>query len=218
MKNSTEIICILDRSGSMQSIANDAIGGYNAFIKAQQAVEGECTLTLVLFDNVIEKVLSGVDIRKAAMLDSHTFVPRGSTSLYEAIIKTVVGTGVRLAALPEESRPEKVLVVILTDGQENSSGPEYTQDRVASLIKQQEDQYSWTFTFLAANQNAFAAAASMNIAYANTMNFAATGQGVSAVMDNLSVGTASYRTSSARSRKDLFADVKTDKQGNVTKS
>lgn len=115
----TEIVVILDRSGSMESIRDDAIGGFNAFMESQKAVAGEATSTLVQFNTTLETVHENVPLQDMPLLDSKTYVPGGGTALLDAVGLTVDRVGKRLAVTPEDKRPEKVMVAILTDGEEN---------------------------------------------------------------------------------------------------
>ena len=173
----TEIAFVLDRSGSMNPIADDAIGGFNTFLKDQQALPGQARLTLVLFDHEYLVVHNSVDIQAVGPLDSNTYVPRGMTALLDAVGRTIDDTGARLAATPEEQRPAKVIVAILTDGQENASR-DYTFAKVSGMIKHQQEKYSWEFIFLAANQDAIAAAGALSIHAKDAIAFQPTGQGI----------------------------------------
>jgi uncharacterized protein YegL len=157
--NSTEIVFVLDRSGSMQDIAKDMEGGFNEFIKQQKTVPGECSVTLVQFDTEYEVVYAGTALDKVPALKLE---PRGMTALLDAVGTAVQTTGLRLSLLPENQRPSKVIVVVLTDGQENSS-KEYTSARVADMIKLQREKYQWDFVFLGADLNAIEVAAKLNI-------------------------------------------------------
>jgi len=134
-------------------------------------------LTLIQFDAEYEVVYAAKPVARARRLTAETFQPRGGTALLDAIGRTIDATGVRLAALPEADRPEKVMVVIITDGEENSS-VQYTQPQIFSMITLQQDVYHWSFLFLAANQDAIAAAAAVGIGAQQSMNFAATGAGI----------------------------------------
>ncbi|MEO5717385.1 MAG: hypothetical protein ABIR29_02310 [Chthoniobacterales bacterium] len=171
MKNNyAEIAFVLDRSGSMDSCRDAAIDGFNRFLKEQQLVEGLAKLTLVLFDDQYLVPVSALPVAEVVALDNETYVPRGSTALLDAVGRTIDDLGARLAALPEEDRPGQVIVAILTDGLENSS-QNHTWHQIAGAIKQQTEQYRWTFLFLGANQDAIATAAQMNIAAANAARY-----------------------------------------------
>jgi hypothetical protein len=173
----TEIAYVLDRSGSMSSLTSDAIGGFNSFLESQKQLEGRANFTLVLFDHEYLVVHKSVDIRNVPDLDARTYVPRGSTALLDAVGRTIDDVGSHLASQPEDKRPAKVIVAIFTDGLENASS-DYTTERVASMIKHQQEKYGWEFLFLAANQDAIATAAKMAIPAAQAMNFVASPAGV----------------------------------------
>ncbi|MBF0231452.1 MAG: hypothetical protein HQK65_00240 [Desulfamplus sp.] len=173
----SEIICIIDRSGSMESIRNDAIGGFNAFLEEQKKIQGEATLTYIQFDTEYEIVHEHKPLQDVEPINDKIYMPRGSTALLDAIGKTIDSTGKRLANLPEENRPEKVIVSILTDGEENSSH-HYNLSQIKEMITHQKKKYSWEFIFLAANQDAFDEAAKIGIDTKDAFNFAATGRGV----------------------------------------
>lgn len=150
-KNYTHILVIVDRSGSMHSIRKDMIGGLDAFFKTQAEIEGKCLVDYVQFDSRYDKVFEDTLVADAkAVLE-----PRGSTALLDAIGKGVTQLGKKLDELPEAHRPGLVQVVVVTDGYENSSR-EWTAESVKSLIKQQEEDYSWDFVFLGANMDAVA--------------------------------------------------------------
>ncbi|MBK8046325.1 MAG: VWA domain-containing protein [Anaerolineales bacterium] len=180
----TEIAYVLDRSGSMQSIASDAIGGFNSFLESQQQVPGRANFTLVLFDHEYQVVHQSVDIHQVPPLDNQTYQPRGTTALLDAIGRTIDDLGARLAAMPETERPSKVIVAILTDGLENASR-DYTYLKISAMIQHQREKYSWEFIFAAANQDAFATAAKIAIPKKDAMNFAASPQGVRSAQHQL---------------------------------
>ena len=173
----TEIISIVDRSGSMQSILDDAIGGFNTFLAAQQRQPGEAKLSLILFDHEYQVVHQAVDIQQVEPLNQDTYVPRGSTALLDAVGKTINAVGERLAATAESERPSQVIVSILTDGYENASQT-YSKPKVTEMIKHQTEKYSWAFEFQAANMDAFAAAKELSIAPDRVVQFEATSEGV----------------------------------------
>ena len=173
----TEIISLVDRSGSMQSILDDAIGGFNIFLAAQQRQPSEAELSLILFDHEYQVVHQAVDIQQVEPLNQDTYVPRGSTALLDAVGKTIDAVGERLAATPESERPSQVIISILTDGYENASQT-YSKPKVAEMIKHQTEKYNWAFEFQAANMDAFAAAKELSIAPDRVVQFEATSQGV----------------------------------------
>ena len=148
-ENLTEIVCIVDRSGSMDAIRKDAQGGFDAFIEEQQKEPGEATVTLAQFDDKYEMVWENkplVEIKKGDYL----LMPRGMTALLDAVGKTVRSVGERLDRTDEDKRPAKVIVTIITDGHENHS-KEYKREQIMEMINHQRDKYKWEFLFLAAN-------------------------------------------------------------------
>ncbi len=163
----THIAFLLDRSGSMQSIKTDTQGGFDAYIAAQQADPGRCTVTLAQFDEQYEEVYAGKDIAAVPPLDLQ---PRGMTALHDSIAQLIHSTGAFLSALPEGQRPGTVLVGIMTDGLENAS-KEWTGATVKKLIEQQEGQYDWTFSYMGANQDAIEVGASMGIAAERSLTY-----------------------------------------------
>ena len=193
MKNDyTHITLVLDRSGSMESMRTDAIGGFNTFLKDQQAAPGAATLTLVQFDDRYEKPHEFAPITGVPPLDATTFVPRGSTALLDAIGTAIDETGVRLAAMPDAQRPGKVLFVTLTDGMENASH-RFDNRQITAKITHQRDVYGWEFVFLAANQDAIATGASMGFAAGSSATFAGTGKGQWAALRSLSQAAGKFR-------------------------
>lgn len=163
----TDITLVVDRSGSMGSIREDAEGGVNAFIEEQKRADGEAVLTLVQFDTEYEFLHRGVPINE---VEPYKLAPRGMTALLDAVGRAINETGGRLAAMPEEQRPGLVIFVIVTDGLENSSS-EFTRDQIREMIQHQQEKYNWQFTFLGADQDAFAEAGAMGIDSAGVASF-----------------------------------------------
>ena len=195
-KDLTEIAFILDRSGSMQALAPAAIAGFNQFLADQQSAPGQARITVVLFDNEYLAHVDQVPISEMIPLDSTTFVPRGSTALLDAIGRTVDELGKRLSETPEEQRPGKVIVGILTDGQENASH-QYSWGDVSKRIRHQTEKYGWEFLFLGANQDAIATCAHLNIATQNAATWAADETGARSSTAALSRKTRSLRAMNA---------------------
>src|SRR3990172_13083645 len=189
----TEIVCILDKSGSMASVKNDAIGGFNTFIKDQKNVAGEATLSLIMFAAGYSIIYEGKNIKDAPDLDDKTFIPGGSTALLDAIGKTINAVGVRLSNISEQDRPSKVIFVILTDGEENSSR-EFTKDKINEMITHQKDTYNWAFIYLAANQDVLQEARNIGISAGQTMNYDSTPQGTRHVYGVMASTVTNFRT------------------------
>lgn len=149
-KNLTQMVFILDMSGSMSHLTADTIGGYNSLIEQQKREPGEAIVTTVLFDHRYIVLHDGVDIQSVPEMTTNDYMPYGTTAMLDAVGKTINSVGQRLASLPEEERPEKVIVTIVTDGAENTS-TEFTWKTVKEMIKHQKNKYNWIFTFLGAN-------------------------------------------------------------------
>lgn len=192
-KGLTDISIVLDRSGSMSSIADDTRGGFNKFILDQRTTPGEAVVTLVQFDHEYQCVHNGVNIADVPELTSATYVPRGNTALLDAIGRTINDTGARIAALTEEDRPEFVVFVIITDGHENASR-EFARDKVMEMITHQREVYSWSFIFLGADADAIDVARSYGISRDTAMQYSNTSAGVNAVFDSTSRNLRSMRT------------------------
>ena len=176
-KDVTEIICIIDRSGSMESIRSDAIGGFNRFLADQQEPEDPARFTMVLFDDQYDVVHNGTDIHAVPLLTNKTFVPRGMTALLDAVGKTLNTVSARLAEIPANDRPEKIIVAILTDGHENASR-EFTLPVIREMISHYTTDLKWDFIYLAATQDAFSEAGQIGISPNNTLQFAANKTGI----------------------------------------
>lgn len=187
----TEIVCVVDKSGSMSSVRNDAVGAFNTFLDEQKKLPGTAKLTLTLFDTDYRIVHDGVDIQKVPNLDDKSYVPGGSTALLDAAGRTIDKVGERLVNTPEAERPEKVIMVILTDGEENSS-KEYSREQLMAKINHQRDTYKWEFIFLAANQDAIQAGQGIGIQH--NINYCSTGAGTRGVVKLMGCAVASYRS------------------------
>jgi hypothetical protein len=164
----TDITLVVDRSGSMSSIRADAEGGINTLLAEQAAQPGQALLTLVHFDTEYEFVHRGVPVSR---VPPYRLLPRGMTALLDAVGRAIAETGERLARTAEAERPGLVVFVVVTDGQENSSR-EYTKARIKEMIEHQQSVYNWQFTFLGANQDAFAEAGGLGIDASGVANYA----------------------------------------------
>lgn len=165
----TLIAILLDRSGSMQSIKSDTEGGFAAYIEKQREVPKTIEVTLAQFDTEYECVYANRPLAEVPPLDLQ---PRGGTALYDAIGKLATDVGAELSRRPEHERPSTVLVVVLTDGHENSSR-EWTHLAVKALIAQQQDVYNWTFLFLGANMDAVEVGTAMGLDAGQAITYSA---------------------------------------------
>ncbi len=160
--NKSDITLVLDQSPSMTAIWNETIEGVNKLVHAQQQQPGEADFTLVKFDERVHEGYSR-NLKDVQPLNRETYRPQGmGTALYDAIATAIDSTGRRLKHQPEHLRPSKVIFVIYTDGQENSS-KQYTHERVKTMIEHQRLTYAWDFIFLGAELNAYAIGTSLGI-------------------------------------------------------
>lgn len=163
----TDIVLVVDRSGSMSTVQQEAENGINSFIKDQKKEPGEAVLTLVQFDTDYEVVHDGLALDS---VPDFKLVPRGMTALLDAVGKAINTVGERLNALGKEERPEHVIMVIITDGHENSSH-EFKKGQIKDMIQHQQDNYKWSFTFLGADADAFDDAGSIGIMRGTTASY-----------------------------------------------
>jgi len=198
----TEIVFILDRSGSMSLMHHAAVSGFNEFLVAQQATADDrgqplpATFSLVIFDHEFEVIHNRVPIATAVPLTLETYQPRGSTALLDAIGRGIDHLGARLAATPEPDRPAKVIFAILTDGQENASR-QYSMDDINRRVTHQTRKYNWEFLFLGANQDAIATAARIGIHAHSAATFAAHPDDLTAAHSSISDKVALARRRSS---------------------
>ena len=185
-----EILLVLDRSGSMATVVNDAIGGLNTFLEAQKALPGKAKITILKFDNEIEYDYTSEDLQKVKAYDIRSYVPRGTTALYDAIAAGVELVSGKLKTSKAKTKP-KVIVAILTDGYENAS-QNTTKDDVATLVKSHTDA-GWEFIYLAANQDAWEVGQQMKFQKHNTANFAHTSAGTRSAYDSMNATVSMYR-------------------------
>ena len=196
MKEFTDITILLDRSGSMFSIKEAMETAIDSFIK-EHRVNPTTKVSLVQFDgdNDQEIVYQSVPV---SAVEKFTLVPRGNTPLLDALCKVIDRTGERLASMKESDRPDQVLMVIITDGQENAS-QRYSRHDVKNRITRQRNDYKWQFVYLGANQDAFTEAASFGIPSNWALTYDASQKGVLGATRALNVNTVSYTTSVDRS-------------------
>lgn len=186
----TEIIAVLDRSGSMSSIINDAIGGFNTFLEEQKAVPGEARMTLVQFDDQYEVVYQAKPIVDVQPLTTATYHPRGMTALLDAVGKTIQTQKARIDA---EGWADNIVLVVTSDGEENASR-EYTNATVTALVTAAEAA-GWGIIYAGANQDALQVAKSFGIVRnsANVASYQATSDGMRSVFTHTSALTSASR-------------------------
>ena len=209
-KNLTELVFILDRSGSMSGLENDTIGGFNAMIEKQKQESGEAIVNTVLFDNECEVIHDRLDIQRIAPMTRKEYYVRGSTALLDAVGCAIHHIGNVHKYAREEDRPQKTLFVITTDGMENASR-KYSYDRVKEMILRQKEKYGWEFIFLGANIDATREAARFGIGAEFAANYHADSQGTSVIYEAVNEAVCSVRACqpmSADWKRSVEADYK----------
>ena len=189
------IYFVLDRSGSMQSIADDVIGGFNAYVKKQQAEGADAVMTVIQFDDdePFEVLEDATPINEVKTLNSAVFTPRGMTPLFDAMGRTLNRAISREAQLVGAEKPaESVVFVSFTDGAENASR-EFTRETVFNLVKGKEKD-GWTFVYMGANQDAYDSGGTMGVSAMNNSNFIADKQGTSLAFEDLTKATSTRRS------------------------
>jgi hypothetical protein len=203
----THICMILDRTGSMESIKQDTIGGFNSYIAAQKSLPTPATFTLVQFDSQdpFEVIHKFTDIQMVADLTGQTYVPRASTPLYDAVGRGINDLKAGLGALPEALRPKKIVMVIVTDGQENASR-EFTGAQVRKMIADAKEA-GWQFVFLSADESAISDSSSLNIDASNAAFFKKSRAGANEMWERVANRSVAYRSSGVHSmRMDAAGD------------
>lgn len=191
-KNLTELVFILDRSGSMGGLESDTIGGFNSLLEKQKKVEGKCNLTTVLFDHDYELLHDRINIQAVSPLTEKDYHVRGSTALLDAVGRTISKIEHVQETTAEEYRAGKVMFVIITDGMENASR-EYTTKKVKSMIEAEKEK-GWEFVFLGANMDAVETAAQYGIDADNTADYLADREGTRLNYTAMSDAVAQFRT------------------------
>ena len=193
-KNLTELVFILDRSGSMAGLEDDTIGGFNAMIEKQKGEPGEAIVSTVLFDNESEVIHDRVDIQRIESMTRKEYYVRGCTALLDAVGSAIHHIGNVHKYAREEDRPEKTLFVITTDGMENASR-KFTYDRLKAVIERQKEKYGWEFLFLGANIDAAKEAARFGISADRAANYHADHVGTAVVYEAVSETVCKFRSS-----------------------
>lgn len=191
-KDLTELVFILDRSGSMAGLESDTIGGYNAMLKKQKAEAGEAIVTTVLFDDDYQLLHDRIDIRGIKPITEKDYYVRGSTALLDALGRTISKIGNAQRHTSDELRAERVLFVITTDGMENASR-EYSYAKIRHMVERQQQKYGWEFIFLGANMDAIEVAGSYGIAKNRAQTYLNDEEGVNLNFEAVNRAATSFR-------------------------
>jgi len=193
MKNMTDITVLLDRTGSMVTIKSETVSGLNEFIKTQKLGEGDAVMTLVQFDSQdpYEVKYTAVPIQNVKEMTMDEFEPRAMTPLHDAMGRMIATVGSRLSNLSEDDRPDKIVMVILTDGYENAS-KEYTGEKIKEMIAHQREKYNWEFVFIGAGVDAVTMGTALGIDPNLTINAASANVDVAYAMTSEKINT--YRS------------------------
>ena len=196
-KNLTELIYILDMSGSMRHLTDDTIGGYNSLLSEQRKLGKEnpelrANVTTVLFDDRYILLHDRADIRTVPDITDREYKPTGMTAMLDAIGRTLVSVGAKLAAMPEEERPGLVSVTIITDGMENASR-EYDWDEIHRMITEQREKYSWVFSFIGANIDVEKTGDQLGIDRRMSRRYTASARGTASVFASVDRGVRAMR-------------------------
>lgn len=198
----TLISIILDKSGSMKSVMQDTIDGFNKLIEDQKKEPGKAWVSLTLFDTAVHVEYVALPIDQVPQLTSKTYNPSGGTALLDAQGITIEATEKYLAGLADTERPENILIVTMTDGGENSS-QDYTTEKLKALIDAKQEADDWDFAYTGANQDSFAVASTMGYSKNMTMDYAAGAAG--STLNTLSSSMSAYRSMSPSSRRKRYA-------------
>lgn len=191
-KNLTELVFILDKSGSMSGLEKDTIGGYNSMLEQQRKVDGECVITTVLFDNRYELLHDRIDFRAIKPITEKEYFVGGSTALLDAVGKTIHKIGMAQKNTTRDYRAEKVMFVIITDGEENASC-HYSATQVKEMIRRQKERYGWEFIFLGANIDAVETAGRFGIDADRAVDYVPDGDGTELNFRMMSETVATFR-------------------------
>ncbi len=192
--NVTELVFILDRSGSMRGLESDTVGGFNAMIEKQKKQEGKCYVSTVLFDHVCEVLHDRVRLEEIGMMTEEDYTVRGCTALIDAIGGAIHHIGNIHKYARREDVPEHTLFVITTDGMENASR-KYTSDRVKKMIEYHKENYGWEFIFIGANIDAVETAANFGISHDRAVNYRADAMGTRVLYDAVAEVACNVRAS-----------------------
>ncbi len=203
-KGLTEVVFILDRSGSMSGLEADTIGGFNSMIAKQQKEEGEAYISTVLFDDTCEVLYDRVPVNKVEPMNDNQYYVRGCTALLDAIGGAIHHIGNVHKYAREEDRPEKTLFIITTDGMENASR-QYSYEKVKEMVERQKEKYGWEFLFLGANIDAIDVAGKFGIDSNRALNYVSDHKGTQLNYEVLSKTVSEFRACKSLVKEEIDA-------------
>lgn len=217
-ENLTEVIAVIDRSGSMGFLTESTIKGYNEFVKNQKKLEDDCNISLILFNEKAEYIYDNVPLTRVKKLTTKVYNPGGTTAMNDAIGLAINATGKRLSKMDECDRPSKVIVLIITDGHENSS-TDYTTSQIREMIDIQQNTFSWEFIFLGANINVEQVSKEYGFKSGKYATYSADVKGTTALYTSVSNAVSNERGFTPDGSRGISpADITYDLQTEVTKT
>ena len=205
-ENFTAIAVIADASSSMTGLTNETIANFNKFLNEQKAIPGEAAFSLCTFNTDYRLVHDFIPLQSVEELTNKTYRCSGCTALLDAMGTTIDSLGSKLAAMPEQDRPSKVVVLVITDGEENSS-QRYTLEQIKDKVTHQREVYSWEFVFIGANIDAITAGTSMGFTAQNSVAYVASAAGTNQLYRSISSNMSSMRRGLTASNGDFFAQT-----------
>ena len=200
-KGYSEIIFVLDESGSMSGLRGAVVEAFNSFVRKQKECKDFCRFTLVKFDDEVKEIIAAEDLQTIKDITLEDYIPSGITALYDAIGMSIIKAGNRFESMYENERPEKVIVVIYTDGEENSSREYRDVSVIKNMIEEQKTKYSWEIVFMASNIDVQAASMNMGINLCSAAAYDATPGGILKGFQDTANATYGYRNGSSASVK-----------------
>ena len=213
-ENLIEIVVILDKSGSMETLANDTIGIYNSFIREQKEIHADTILTTVLFNNTYKLLHDRISIRDVKPITNKDYAAKGKKALLDAVGKTIKDIGFKLYNTPEADRPRNIIFFIITNGEEDIS-KEYSHEKIKGMAELQKKTYGWEFIFFGANIDSASFAASIGISKNTAFDIAADAEGIFCALEAMCAAISNlrkYKSVFAKEGEDFRKKIKKPKK------